>query len=102
MGLEGRQDRSGHDLVPRTEVGVRGTEKHPEPTAAGSSDSAPLGPSVPAGSEPKDTESAPSRNSVTAAGERDVVRALRGTAGRGLSRARHSLLDALRALEEVR
>jgi hypothetical protein len=72
------------------------------PTAADSSDSEPLGPSAPVGSEPKDVESAAWRNSVTAAGERNVVRALEALRVGDLRRARQSLLDALRALEEVR
>jgi Tfp pilus assembly protein PilF len=54
------------------------------------------------GSEPKDVESAAWRNSVTAAGERNVVRALEALRVGDLRRARQSLLDALRALEEVR
>ena len=69
--------------------------------SAVSSDSAPLELSAPAESEPKSAESAPSRNNVTAAGERDVVRALEALRVGDLRMARRALLDALRALEEL-
>jgi len=46
-----------------------------------------------------EAESAPSRSSVTAAGERDVVRALEALRVGDHRRARLALLDALRALE---
>ena len=46
-------------------------------------------------------ESAPSRNNVTAAGERDVLRALEALRVGDLRLARRALLDALRALEEA-
>jgi len=52
-------------------------------------------------SESKDAEGAPTRSSVTAAGERHVVRALEALRVRDLRMARRALLDALGALEEA-